>query len=164
MAPTARQILTTLNLVYFALPVVMVGFAMFVYFSVTTGQPLAPADAEFESLLRIIVIATMPAGMGIGYFAFKNAIKGITPQMPLLGKLQRYQSAVIVRAAGFEMPGMFAAVVALITNNVSFLLFTAVIAVLFLLFRPTVNTITNDLQLSLAERNELESKQSFTKR
>lgn len=156
MTPTARQILTTLNLVYFALPVVMVGFAMFVYFSVTTGQPTAPADAEFESLLRILVIATVPVGMGIGYFAFKNVSKGITPQMPLQVKLQRYQIAVIARAAGFEMPGLFAAVVALITNNVSFLLFTAVIVVLFLLFRPTVNSITNDLQLTHTERNELE--------
>lgn len=164
MSQTTKQFLTTLNLVYFALPVVMVGFALFVFIWITTGQQLAPVDPEFESILRIIVIATVPAGMGIGYFVFKTVVEGIASDLPLLQKLQRYQNAVIVRAAGFEMPGMFAAVVAFITNNSSFLLFTAVIAVLFLLFRPTVNSITNDLQLTASERSELENSQHFTRK
>lgn len=154
---TPKKTLNTINLIYFALIFVMAGFAVFVYVWIFTGQEMAPVDAAFESLLRILVIAMVPVGMGIGYVTFKASLKGITPDMPLSGKLQRYQQAVLVRCAGFEMPGMFASVVALITGNVSFLLFTAVIVVLFLLFRPTVNSITNDLQLSSRERMELEN-------
>lgn len=153
----------TLNLVYFSLVVVMTGFATFVYVWISTGQKITPVDAEFESLLRIITIATVPAGMGISYVAFKTVIKGIPAEMPLASKLHRYQSAVIVRGAGFEIPGMFAAVASFITGNVSFLLFTAVIVVLFLLFRPTIAAITNDLQLTATERSNLENNQPFTR-
>ncbi|HRE65873.1 MAG TPA: hypothetical protein PLM56_09465 [Cyclobacteriaceae bacterium] len=153
----------TLNLVYFSLVVVMTGFATFVYVWISTGQKITPVDAEFESLLRIITIATVPAGMGISYVAFKTVIKGIPPEMPLATKLHRYQSAVIVRGAGFEIPGTFAAVASFITGNVSFLLFTAVIVVLFLLFRPTIAAITNDLQLTATERSNLENNQPFTR-
>jgi hypothetical protein len=156
MTPSVKQILTTLNLVYFALPVVMVGFAVFVFVRLYFELEMPPVDADFESLLRIVVIATVPVGMSISYVAFKSVLKGITPEMALATKLQRYQSAVLIRAAGFEIPGMFATVVAFLTNNTSFLLFTAVIVVLFLLFRPTVNAIINDLQLTATERSELE--------
>jgi hypothetical protein len=164
MTPSIKQIITTLNLVYFALPIIMVAFALFVFVRITMGQEMPAVDAEFESLLRIIVIATVPVGMSISYVAFKSVLKGIDPEMLLATKLQRYQSAVIIRAAGFEMPGMFAAVVAFITNNTSFLLFTAVIVVLFLLFRPTISAITNDLQLTATERSELELNRPFTNR
>ena len=164
MTPSVKQIVTTLNLVYFALPIIMAGFALFVLVRIYTGQEMPPVDAAFESLLRIIVIATVPVGMSISYVAFKFVLKGINPELPLATKLQRYQSAVLIRAAGFEMPGMFAAVVAFITNNTSFLLFTAVIVVLFLLFRPTSSAITNDLQLTATERSELEHNKLFTKR
>lgn len=140
----------------------MTGFAVFVYVWISTSQEIIAVDAGFESLLRIITIATVPAGLGIGYMGFKTVIKGITPNMPLVTKLQRYQSAVIVRGAGFEMPGMFAAVAAFITGHVSFLLFTAVIVVLFLLFRPTLAAITHDLQLTATERSNLENNQPFT--
>ncbi|MBX2896709.1 MAG: hypothetical protein KF763_14785 [Cyclobacteriaceae bacterium] len=157
MTPSAKQIVTTLNLVYFALPVVMAGFALFVYVRIYLGEAMPPVDADFESLLQILVIATVPAGLSISYIAFKAVLKGINPELPLTSKLQRYQSAVLIRAAGFEMPGMFAAVAAFITNNTAFLLFTAVIIVLFLLFRPTSSAITNDLQLTATERSELEA-------
>ena len=163
MVTTPKQILLTLNLVYFSLVVVMTGFAAFVYVWISTGQEIAPVDAEFESLLRIITIATVPTGMGIGYMVFKTIIKGIPAEMPLANKLHRYQSAVIVRGAGFEIPGMFAAISAFITGNVSFLLFTAVIVVLFLLFRPTIAAITNDLQLTATERSDLENNRPFTR-
>jgi hypothetical protein len=162
--PTAKQTLTNLNLIYFALMFIMGGFALFVYFWIYTGQEMAPIDAEFESMLRIIAIATVPVGMSISYVVFKTVLKTIKPEMTLSTKLQYYQNAILVRAAGFEMPGMFGSVVAFITGNVSFLLFTVVIIVLFLLFRPTVNSITNDLQLTVTERNELENNQPFTRR
>jgi len=142
----------------------MVGFAVFVYVRIYTGQEMAPVDAAFESLLRMVVIATVPVGMSISYVAFKAVLKGITKELSLAEKLQRYQGAVLIRAAGLEMPGMFAAVVAFITSNVSFLLFTAVIVVLFLLFRPSINAITNDLQLTTLERSELELNQPLKKR
>lgn len=154
---TPKKILTSINLIYFALILVMAGFAVFVFVWIYTGQEMAPVEAEFESLLRILVIAIVPVGMGIGYVAFKAGLKGVTSDMPLPSKLQRYQNAILIRCAGFEMPGMFASVVAFITGNESFLLFTAVMVVLFLLFRPTVNSISNDLQLSTRESMELEN-------
>jgi hypothetical protein len=162
--PTPKQTLTNLNLIYFALMFIMGGFALFVYFWIYTGQQMAPVDAEFESILRIVAIATVPVGMSISYVVFKTVLKTIKPEMTLSSKLQYYQNAVLIRCAGFEMPGMFGSVVAFITGNASFLLFTAAIVVLFLLFRPTVNSISNDLQLTVTERNELESNRPFTSR
>ncbi|MCW5909927.1 MAG: hypothetical protein KIT62_02575 [Cyclobacteriaceae bacterium] len=164
MTPPLKHTLTSLNLIYFALIIVMVGFATFVYAQIASGEETPEHNAELETLLQYIVLAVVPAGMGIGYIAFKAALKGITPDMSLAEKLQRYQSAVIIRGAGFEMPGMLASAAAFITGNIYFLLFTAVVVVLFLLFRPTLNAVTNDLQLTATERAELESNHPFTRR
>ena len=73
----------------------------------------------------------------------------------------KYQTAVLIRSACFEMPGLVAAVSALITGDNSFLLFTAIVIVLFLLVRPSVYTITSDLNLSQGERNLLENPSSL---
>jgi membrane protein implicated in regulation of membrane protease activity len=69
----------------------------------------------------------------------------------------KYQTAILIRSGCFEMPGLFGAVAALITGDISFLLFTAIVIVLFLLLRPSIYTITTDMNLTQRERTLLEN-------
>jgi hypothetical protein len=55
------------------------------------------------------------------------------------------------------MPGLLGAVATLITGDNSFLLFTLMVIVMFLLFRPSIYNITSDLSLNQNERAMLEN-------
>lgn len=156
-APTTKSVLTALNLIYFSLVSVMASFGLIVLYLNYTGNPVAETDPDFALLLRYALFALLPIGMGMGYFIFKQTLKPINVSMTLKEKLFKYQTALLIRSACFELPGLMGSVVALITSDNSFLLFTAIVVVLFLLARPTLYTLTSDLSLSASERSILEN-------
>lgn len=156
-APTTKSVLTALNLIYFSLVLVMASLGLIVLYLNYTGNPLAETDPGFALLLRYVLFALLPIGMGMGYFIFKQTLKPINASMTLKEKLFKYQTALLIRSACFELPGLMGSVVALITGDNTFLLFTAIVVVLFLLARPTLYTLTSDLNLSASERSILEN-------
>jgi hypothetical protein len=158
MNPTTKSTLSALNLIYSSLISMMIMFGAIVFFlNMSEGISTNP---ELASSLRYVLFLLLPVGLGAGYFIFKQWMSTINPSLPLREKLMKYQTAVIIRSACFEMPGLVGAVAALITGDNSFLLFTAIVIVLFLLLRPTVFTITSDLSLSQGERVILENPSS----
>ncbi len=159
-APTSKSLLTGLNLIYFSLVFVMTAFGLIVLFLNNTGEAVAEADPEFALMLRYILIALLPVSLGAGYFIFKQQTGSIESSLSLKEKLFKYQAAVLIRSACFEFAGMLGCVFAMITADSSFLLFTGIIIAMFFLFRPTVYSITTDLNLSQADRLVLENPQS----
>jgi hypothetical protein len=158
MNPTSKSVLTALNMIYFSLIMVMTMFGAIVLYLNTSGN-ITP-DPEFALILRYVLFALFPIGVGAGYFIFKQWMQAINPSLTLREKLMKYQTAVLIRSGCFEMPGLFGAVAALITGDISLLLFTAIVIVLFLLHRPSVNTISMDLNLSRKDRSILENPSS----
>jgi len=156
-APTTKSVLTALNLIYFSLVSVMASFSLIVLYLNYSGGLAAEADPDFDLLLRYVLFALLPLGIGMGYFIFKQILTPLNAAMTLKDKLFRYQNALLVRSACFELPGLMGSVAALITGDNSFLLFTAIVIVLFLLIRPTIYTLTSDLNLSANERSTLEN-------
>jgi hypothetical protein len=118
-------------------------------------------DPELALTLRYVLFALLPIGVGAGYFIFKQWMTAISPTLSLREKLMKYQTAVLIRSGCFEMPGLFGAVATLITGDLSFLLFTAIVLVLFVLLRPTVYTITTNMNLSKKERARFENPSSL---
>ncbi len=150
--------LATLNMIYFSLVSILVMFGAIVFYLSTSGS-ITP-DPEFAQVLRYVLIMVLPIGLGAGYFIFKKQMEAIDSTLTLHEKLMKYQTAVLVRSGCFEMPGLLAAVAALITGDISLLLFTAIVVVIFLMVRPSVYTITTDLNLSQTERSMLENPSS----
>jgi len=158
MNPTSKSVLTGLNMIYFSLITMMGLFALVVLYITASGD-ITP-DPDMTLLLRYVLFALLPMGLCAGYFIFKQWMQAIKPTLSLREKLMKYQTAVLIRSGCFEMPGLFGAVAAMITGDISFLLFTAIVIVLFLLLRPTIYTITTDMGLSQKERNLLENPSS----
>ncbi len=155
MNPTSNSVLSALNIIYLSLMMMMIMFGAVVFFLNTSGG--IGHDAELTLLLRYVLCGLLPIGLGAGYFIFKQFINSINPSISLREKLMKYQTAVLIRSACFEMPGLVGAVAALITGDNSFLLFTAIVIVLFLILRPSAYTITSDLNLTQDERALLEN-------
>ncbi len=158
MNPTSKSVLTSLNMIYFSLIMMMTLFGAVVFFLTTSGD--ITQDPELALILRYVLFALLPIGVGAGYFIFKQWMNTISPALSLREKLMKYQTAVLIRSGCFEMPGLFGAVATLITGDLSFLLFTAIVIILFLLLRPTLYTITTDMNLSQKERAILENPSS----
>ena len=133
-------------------------FGAVVFFLTTSGD--ITQDPELALILRYVLFVLLPVGVGAGYFIFKQWMNTISPALSLREKLMKYQTAVLIRSGCFEMPGLFGAVATLITGDLSFLLFTAIVIILFLLLRPTLYTITTDMNLSQKERAILENPSS----
>lgn len=155
MNPTSKSTLSALNIIYFSFIMTMTLFGAVVFFINTSGE--VAADAELSLILRYVLTGLLPIGLGAGYFIFRQLIGVITSNHSLREKLMKYQTAVLIRSACFEMPGLVGAVAAFITGDNSFLLFTAIVVVLFLIVRPSVYTISSDLNLSQTERAILEN-------
>lgn len=158
MNPTSKSVLTALNMIYFSLVTVMIMFSAVVLYISTYGS-ITP-DPELAFILRYVLFALFPIGVGAGYFIFKQWMQAINPSISLREKLMKYQTAVLIRSGCFEMPGLFGAVATMVTGDNSFLLFTAIVIVLFLLLRPTIYTICTDLNLSQKDRAILENPSS----
>ena len=158
MNPTSKSVLTSLNMIYFSLIMMMTLFGAVVFFLTTSGD--ITQDPELALILRYVLFVLLPVGVGAGYFIFKQWMNRISPALSLREKLMKYQTAVLIRSGCFEMPGLFGAVATLITGDISFLLFTAIVIILFLLLRPTLYTITTDMNLSQKERAILENPSS----
>lgn len=155
---TPQSILRTMNLIYFAMVGMLTAFALVVFFLNTTGM-IRQEGSDYTLELRYLLFAITPLGLFTGYFLFKRLLLTITTTAILNQKLLKYQQAILIRSACFEFPGLVAGVAAFLSKDNSFLLFTALVAVLFLLFRPSVATITIDLNLTQNERSQLESPQ-----
>ena len=155
MNPTSKSTLSALNLIYLSLISMMAMFGAVVFFLNMTEE--ISTNHELSTSLRYVLIGLLPIGLGAGYFIFKQWMNTVNPSLSLREKLMKYQTAVLLRSACFEMPGLMGAVAAMITGDNSFLLFTAIVIVLFLLLRPTVFTITSDLNLTQGERAILEN-------
>ncbi len=158
MVTTSKSTLSVLNIIYFSLIMMLTLFGAVVFFINVSGE--VASDPELTLLLRYVLFGLLPIGLGAGYFIFKQFMQTIPPPQSLREKLMKYQTAVLIRSACFEMPGLVGAVAAFITGDNSFLLFTAIVIVLFLLLRPSVYTITSDLNLSRGERAILENPSS----
>lgn len=155
MNATSKSVLTALNMIYFSLVAVMAMFVVIVLYVSTSGS-ITP-EPEIALILRYVLFVLLPIGVGAGYFIFKKWMNAISHSLPLKEKLMKYQTAMLIRSSCFEVPGLFGAVAALVTGDLSFLLFTAIVIVLFLLLRPSIYIITTDMNLSQIERSTLEN-------
>jgi hypothetical protein len=154
---TSRALLSGLNIIYLSLASVMTIFGLVVFYLNYSGSNAVAPDNDFAQILQYVLFGLVPLGIATGYFVFKQQLSSIEPTLTLKRKLIRYQIAILIRSAFLEVPGLFATVAAMITGVNTFLLFTVMIVVIFILLRPTPSSIANDLGLSQSDKNILEN-------
>ncbi len=116
----------------------------------------APEDVSqpMASTARYIALAVMSATTGAGFLMFPRLIRR-SLSATLNDKLQTYRMAIIVRSALFELGGLTAAVMSLLTGDQSLLLLTGVAGILLLLYRPSRLSFLNTMPLKNEEQAAL---------
>ncbi len=151
---TSKAMLTVINIIYFAILSMMVLFSVVVYYLVSSGS-ITPDPEALPPVIKYILYAIASAGVTAAYFVNRQMLSQVDHSQGLRSKLGQYQTVMIIRSACLEAPGLFGAVCTFLTGNLSFLVVTGLMAVLFLLWRPTTDSIRQDLQLTESEGSVL---------
>lgn len=161
MNQTSKSYLNTLRIIYFAMMASMILFGLVSFFLISTLIIVRNPDPDIALILRYVLFAVTPVSLSIGYFIFKQYLASTSQITSLKARLFRYQIAVLIRSACLEIPGMLGAACAFITGELSFLLFTAIMIMMFLMLMPGVGAIVQDLGLSQQEKATLENPDSI---
>lgn len=154
MATNLTAQLKSLKMIYWAMAISQLFFGVAVYVITTIGF-LGSPDYDMAIVMQKVALIFVPATMAMGYFVFKYMLSKLDPRMPLEEKIKKYFSMVLVRAALFEAAFFYCGVAALISNVQLFLWIAPVVFFVFLLMRPTPESMTNDMQLSPADSRKL---------
>lgn len=150
-----KPVLQMMNILFFAILSMTVIFGVVVFF--ITSQQMSTATPDLKGTFNIIVPGAFVFSILISSVASKAQLRQIDAGMPLADKLKKYQSITLIKCAPIEAAGVISSVATLITGELYFLAGIALALVIFLMIRPTLGNIANDLNLSGAERAELEA-------
>jgi hypothetical protein len=125
-----------------------------IYYLIKGGTMGSP-DYTFALMLQTIAMFLVPGMMLLGYFFLKQGLKSIDTTLSLDQKLQRYLSLFLIRCALFEVPFLFCAAAALITKETLFIWSMPAILLIFMLLRPSADSVAEDLQLTPSEKKQL---------
>jgi hypothetical protein len=148
---TSKNYFATLSIIYFGIMAVMIVFSGV---SIVVANPEDPGLAENLKLAVPIAVIVFYAA---SHFVYQAQIQQIRKTDGLKNKLSKYQGALLVRIAPIEAAGLFGAVATLLTGEVYFLAAPALSAILFILLRPTVFSVVQDLALTQEEKLRLEN-------
>lgn len=149
-----KDALKTLRILHFALLAGMIFFSLVSFFLNYTG--VEPAAAELSGIFIYIIPVFVLGGFTASHLLFKNRMGIARSATGLTEKLTHYRAALIVRWALLEGPAFFAIVVYMLTNELLFLGWAAIIIVYFITLWPTVAKSVADLELNYTEQHELE--------
>lgn len=150
---TSKQYLFQLNLIYGAQAFFMLVFGAVAF---VVSQSVQPLEESFSRLLLYVLVAVVITSLTAAYFVFNLMIQRISNGIALKSKLQKYLTALLVRSALLEFPGLFASVVTILTGSQLPLIAVLFILIVFFLLRPSSGQISQDLNLSQSEKGMLE--------
>ena len=145
---TTKQYFTTLNLTYYMQAFTVLAFAGVVAFLINQNET-PPGD---NNTWVTIVSLGLVSGLGMAYFIFRFLLKKMDKSLSLKQRTPRYARALLVRSFLIELPGLLASISAYIAGNIHFLAVSLFIFVVFIILKPSKNSIANDLNLSPKER------------
>ena len=154
---TSKQYLFQLNLIYGAQAFFMLVFGVVAF---VMGQSTRPSEESFAGLLIYILVAVVITSLTGAYFLFNLMVQRIGKDLTLKIKLQKYLTAILMRSALLEFPGLFASVVSILTGTQLPLMAVMFILFVFFMLRPSTAQIIQDLNLSPTERGMLEDPRS----
>lgn len=154
---TSKQYLFQLNLIYGGQAFFILVFGAVVFLM---NQSSPPTESPSATVMSYILVAVVIASLTTAHFIFGMMVKRIAREIVLKDKLQKYLTAVLVRSAVLEFPGLVASVISLVTGSQVPLIAVLFIVVVFFILRPTTGQIIGDLSLSHQEAGILKGPES----
>lgn len=151
---TSKQYLLQLQLIYGTQAMTLLVFGIVAYFISSSKES---QTVQSENILVYILAGIVIISLSAAHFVFNLLIRKIDNKISLKSKLQKYQSAMLIRSAVLEFPGLFAGVVCILSGNLLPLMGVAIILIVFFLLRPSIGGIIQDLNLSTSEKIVLEN-------
>lgn len=146
----------SLTILHASLTLGQVLMAAVIYFFVNAEEAaITGVKATGQSWIYIIGGLTI-IGVLMSAQLFSLKIKALREVKDLQEKLSGYRTALILRYALLEVPSLLAIVGYLLTNNLLLLVFSGLITLLLIIYRPTKERLITDLDLSPSEQALLE--------
>lgn len=152
---TSKEYFKMLSLIYFALIIMQLVFGVVAYIYTITGGSITTQGGELRRIFIYIVPLVVIVGFSSSNIFFKSKMIAIKTKSVLAEKTAAYRGTLILRYALLEAPYFFAIVAYLLTNDLIFLGFGALIIVFFLTIRPTREAVAVDLELNAADKEKL---------
>lgn len=156
---TPRQYMRSLKLVHFALLFGMIIFAGVVYYV----NPSTRFDYTETGVFIFAVPIIMILGILLGNLIFNKLVIRTYKQKSLKTKLDNYLSALIIKFAFVEGPGLLSLVGYLLTGNLIYLFLAIILVIYFLTLTPSKSSLIDALRLTgeLKTQFEDENKNVF---
>lgn len=152
---TTQAYFRNLTILHAALMLGQIIMAAGIYFLFNAGKaPIFGAEAAGQNWVYIVGGLTIISVL-VSAQLFNTKIKQLRNLKNLPAKLNAYRSATILRYAFLELPSLAAILLYMQTNNLLLLIFTGLILLLFIAYRPTKERLITDLELSPSEQAEL---------
>lgn len=106
-------------------------------------------------LLLVFAISAIVLGFYLSGLFFKKYLSGISNNAPLFQKLERYQTAFLLKMVFLEMPALVSVAIFYLTQNLLYLIIVGGIVAYMSLQTPKKENIILSLDLRGAERDKI---------
>lgn len=152
-AVNPKTFFRTLNMLFLAMAAAQVIFALVSTFLVlTAGGAVAFFTPQVIQVFLGVVILLVLGGIVSGRLIFFARMTALRNQPDFSGKLQGYQTSLIIRYAMMEGPCLVALIIFYLTGNFIFLGIAVVAILVFIGNYPSGNRLAEHLQLHDDER------------
>ena len=138
----------------------IVAFGCVSLFLIQNGNAGEGNSSLAETLQTVLIVEFAISIIG-GYFLFRFMTKKIDSTFPLKKKMPKYFGAILMRSTLFEIPALFASIVAFVSVQIAYLAIIVVVFIVFYLLRPTPDMIAQDLQLTPQDRALLDNPEAI---
>ncbi|MCF8297420.1 MAG: hypothetical protein K9J13_07765 [Saprospiraceae bacterium] len=144
----------SLKIIHIALVIGISFFGIFA-FIIHYNKLMEVDSPELSSMFGFIVPIFFVGGIAASFILFKRKINSIKFKPKFSDKMFEYRSALILRYALLEGPAFFSLVIYLLLGEWIFLVYAAIIIIIFLTIKPTFEKAVIDLELSPEEQEKL---------
>lgn len=146
---TSNEYFKALSIVHLVLTIGLVFMGLIGFYLIFSGKVSNMTD--LNGVFLYIVPIFILGGLFGSNWIYKNKLNGLKEENDLKTKMTNYRGILILRYAFLEGPAFFAFVSALLTNNLLFLAFAALMIIFMIYWRPTKSSVIVDLELSQRE-------------
>ncbi len=150
----AQQYFKLLNIIHKALLGGQLVFMIVSVFLVLSGT-FEAFLAEERNLFFIIVAIMAAGGLFAGNFLYNKQLNSIIQLNDFIEQFTKMRALIIMRLALLEGPTILAIIFYLLTGSWLFLLFAAVLLLLFLKLKPDKEKIIEELEFSEEKKRQL---------
>lgn len=152
---SARSALRSVKVIYFSMIIGLLSFTA-VTFYISDSEFMFKFNINDPVLITALIVLLFV--IPIGYLASKALWSKIGTNDSLKDKVIKYQPGFLIRLATCEGAGLLSIVGFLLSNNLVYILLTAITLLLIFYYFPSSEKIGRDINLTQAEIDDLDNK------